>query len=81
MEIKQESLAWKGDYGISSRHIQVIQLLVCILDFECSRNQRHGYEQHFLGKGIAMRLFPEAFLTDGVLIVTHGGIELRTPAL
>ena len=28
-----------------------------------------------------MRWFPVAFLTNGVLKVTHGGIELTTPML
>ena len=53
----------------------------CILDFERSRNQRQGSEFFHLGKWIFMRLFPVAFLTNGVLKVIHEGIELTTPVL
>ena len=54
--------------------------LRCILDFELSRNQRQGSE-FFLGKWIFMMWFPVAFITNGVLKVTHGEIELTAPVL
>ena len=59
--------------------VSALEQLHRILDFERSRNQRQGSES-FLGKWIFMRWLPVAFLTNGVFIVTHGGIELTTPA-
>ena len=50
-----------------------------ILDLERSRNQRQGSE-YFSREVEFMRWFPIAFLTSGVFIVAHGGIELTTPA-
>ena len=60
-----------------------ITILRCIFDFELSRNQRQGSE--FFSREVEfMRWFPVAFqtpVTNGVLKVTHGGIELTTPVL
>ena len=48
--------------------------LRCILDFERSRNQRQGSE-------FCEVVSRFAFLINGVLKVTRGGIELTTPVL
>ena len=55
-------------------------MLRCIFDLEHSRNKRQGSEL-FPREVDFMRWHPVAFLTNGVLKVTHGGIELTTPAL
>ena len=54
--------------------------LCCILDFECSRNQRQGSE-FFSREGDFMRWFPVVSLNDGILKVTHEGIKLTIPVL
>ena len=55
-------------------------VLKAILDFQRSRDQKQG--PAFLPWNIGfMRWFPVVFLTNGVFIVTHGGIELTTPVL
>ena len=51
-----------------------------MFDCELSRNQRHGSES-FSREVELIRWLPVAFLTNGVLRVTHGGIELTTPVL
>ena len=40
------------------------------------------YQLHSISREVEfMRWFPAAFLTNGVLKMTHGGIELTTPVL
>ena len=53
--------------------------LRCILQFECSRNQRQG--STFPRKVDFMRWFPMVFLANGTFNVTIGGIELTNPVL
>ena len=49
-------------------------------DFERSRKQRQGSE--FFSRDVEFtRRFPVASLANGVLNVTHGGVELTTPML
>ena len=55
-------------------------MVFSILDFVRSRNQRQG-SRVFSREVEFMKGFPVAFLANGVLQVTHGGIELTIPVL
>ena len=80
MIYRKSALIWHGTSDSYERVVHAIKKLRRILDFERSRNQRRGSE--ILSREVDfMGLFPVAFLTNGVFILTHGGIELTTPVL
>ena len=64
-----------------SNHVTKVCLL-CKLKFEHSRSQGHGSE-FFCGSGfyeVVSWWFPAVFLTDGIFIVIHAGVEYATLA-